>query len=150
MDDFVKWLGMQLDEDERIAKAAPAGPWSMDGSGSIVDVNGGRVIPSVGGALDGRTTRWPESPAADHILSQDPARSLRELDAKRKLLILHRPVRRTDFTESDGSPAGSLVVCHECDANTTDADWPDTPCWTLRYLAAPYADRTGYKEDWQP
>lgn len=84
------------------------------------------------------------------MAEHDPARVLREIDAKRKLLILHRPVRRTDFVTADGCPAGTLMVCHECDANTTDADWPDTPCWTLRLLAAPYADRPGYKEDWRP
>ncbi|MFF1298120.1 MULTISPECIES: DUF6221 family protein [unclassified Streptomyces] len=150
MEDLVQWLGSQLDEDERIAKAAPSGPWTVDSAGSVVDADGGRVIPSVGGALNGRTSRWPEGPAVDHILRQEPGRALSEIDAKRKLLVLHRPVRRTDFTTSDGSPAGTLVVCHECDANSTDADWPDSPCWTLRLLAVPYADRPGYKEDWRP
>lgn len=27
MDDLVRWLGAQLDEDERIARAATPGPW---------------------------------------------------------------------------------------------------------------------------
>ena len=49
MDDLVQWLRAQLDEDERIAQGAPVGPWSMDGSGSVVGADGSRVVPSVGG-----------------------------------------------------------------------------------------------------
>lgn len=78
------------------------------------------------------------------------ARALLEVDAKRKLLVLHRPVTRTDLTSSTGEPAGPMVVCHECDANTTDDDWPDRPCWTLRYLALPYANHPGYRQEWRP
>jgi hypothetical protein len=78
------------------------------------------------------------------------AQALREIDAKRKILTLHRTITRHDFVTADGQPAGPMQVCHECDANSTDADWPDSPCWTLRYLAAPYADHEDYQEDWQP
>jgi len=80
-----------------------------------------------------------------------PERLAREIEAKRQLLILHRPVTRADFLTDTGTPTVPLVVCHECDANTTDANWPDYPCWTLRFLALPYADRSGYnEEEWAP
>ncbi|WP_069744762.1 DUF6221 family protein, partial [Streptomyces sp. EN23] len=95
MDGLVRWLSVQLDEDERIAKAAPPGPWSMDGAGSVADADGGRVIPSVGGALDGRVTRWPEGTVIDHVLGHDPARVLREIEAKRAI------VARYDFASKE-------------------------------------------------
>ena len=87
MDDIARWLGQQLDEDERIAQAAPRGPWSAEVSGSIVAGDGGRMVPSVGGAQDGQPIRWREVPAVEHILAHDPARVLREIDAKRRTLI---------------------------------------------------------------
>lgn len=150
MEDIVRWVGEQLDTDERILRAAAdelgglplGGEWTYDGQ--YVLATHERNLVAVG------SQDFMSVEIGRHIKEWDPSRVLREIDAKRKLLILHRPVRRADFTESDGSPAGPMVVCHECDANTTDADWPDTPCWTLRFLAAPYDDRPGYKEDWRP
>ena len=142
MEDLVQWLSEQLDYDETIARRA-ANREKGGARWAFADMQ----VRAGDGAPVARHT-WVEE--GEHIAEHDPERVLREIDAKRKLLILHRPVRRADFTESDGSPAGPLVVCHECDANTTDADWPDMPCWTLRFLAAPYADRAGYKENWRP
>ena len=77
MDDLVRWFGQQLDADMARAQAAPPGPWTTDSAGSIVDAASRRVIPSVGGALDGRVSRWPEGPAAEHILALSPDHTLR-------------------------------------------------------------------------
>jgi hypothetical protein len=127
VEDLVRWLGEQADEDDRVQKSLD--DWHARNCESI--------------PVEGYNGPFPCNCGV-------PERMLRETEAKRKLLVLHRPVTRADFVSSDGAPAGPLVVCHECDANTTDADWPDRPCWTLRYLAAPYADRPGYKEAWRP
>jgi hypothetical protein len=124
MEDLVQWLGAQLDQDEQ--------------SRDDLHARDCESIP-----VEGYNGPFPCDCGV-------PARVLREIDAKQKLLIVHRPVRRTDFITSAGSPAGPMMVCHECDANTTDADWPDNPCRTLRLLATPYADRAGYNEAWRP
>ncbi|MGW3025843.1 DUF6221 family protein [Streptomyces sp. NPDC001221] len=134
MDELVRWLDEQLAEDERIAQAAPLGPWSMDGAGSIVDADGERVVPSVGGTLNGRVSRWPEGPAAAQILGHDPARVLREIDAKRRLLAIHRPYVPEPDQACLGCAGGIMF----------------TSCPVVRLLALPYADRPGYRDDWRP
>ncbi|MEV4227279.1 DUF6221 family protein [Streptomyces bobili] len=124
MADFVQWLRAQLDVDAARAIAAPRGPWSMDGSGSIVDADGGRVIPSVGGALDGRSTRWPEGPVVDHVIAWDPAQVLRDIEGKRRI------VDRYSWLREHGDTGGIAGV--------------------LQLLALPYADRPGFREEWRP
>ncbi|MFI9344912.1 DUF6221 family protein [Streptomyces sp. NPDC052773] len=144
MDELVQWLRAQLGEDERIALAAPSGPWAADASGSIAAADGGRVVPSVGGALDGRAIRWPEGPVVGHLVAHDPARVLREIDAKRQVLGEHLPRK----------PKGRPNMERHCLSCTTAQAWDDTAgesnCLTLRLLALPYADRSGYREEWRP
>ncbi|MFF3511556.1 DUF6221 family protein [Streptomyces sp. NPDC002573] len=142
MDELVRWLDEQLAEDERIAQAAPLGPWSMDGAGSIVDADGERVVPSVGGTLNGRVSRWPEGPAAAQILGHDPARVLREIDAKRRILALHVKDKYYDgcvICDNGNNSCGCMSGWH----------WK-YPCDTLKLLALPYADGAGYREEWRP
>lgn len=107
-DDLARWLGEQLDEDERRARSCPGnGEWDADGIAFFArDLN-------------------PEAQA--HIVEHDPARVLREINAKRQLLSLH----------SEGS---SQLFCSHCEH--------EPPCPTLRLLALPYADHPGYREEW--
>jgi hypothetical protein len=130
MDDLVVWLRTQLDEDEARAMAAPRGPWSVQVSGSIVDADGGRVIPSVGGALDGRAVRWPEGPVVEHVVGHDPARVLREIDAKREVVRLAERAHDYAPTFTSGFAAALEGV--------------------LRMYAVAYADRPGFREEWRP
>ncbi|WP_406309973.1 DUF6221 family protein [Streptomyces sp. NBC_00623] len=77
MDDLVRWLGEQLDEDERIAKAATPGPWHARDDGVVSD--------------DG--VHWPVAytdarlGSADvvHISEHDPTRLFNEITFKCKL-----------------------------------------------------------------
>lgn len=78
------------------------------------------------------------------------ARALAEVAVKRRIVVLHRAVRTTTLLYQDGSRADPVEVCHACDANTTDADWPDMPCQTLCALAEPYSDHPDYQEGWRP
>ena len=65
----------QLDEDERVAKAASPGPWDHGGNGL--------VWPSrIGDPVSGST----ESEDAQHIARWNPKRVLAEIKAKRELL----------------------------------------------------------------
>ncbi|MGW3135928.1 DUF6221 family protein [Streptomyces sp. NPDC001139] len=142
MDELVGWLCEQLDEDERIARAAghervAPTPWHgeswddavLDGDG-LVDANGNGIA-----VVKGELVRA-------HIAEWDPARVLREIEAKRQLLDEHQDV-------NDG-------WCGTC----VDGRWgypthggssPQRyPCRTLRLLALPYADRPGYRDEWRP
>ncbi|MDQ0758659.1 DUF6221 family protein [Streptomyces canus] len=136
MNDLVQFLRDQLDEEQRVAEAAPRGPWAVTDAGSIVDADGGRVVSSVGGALDGRVSRWPEGPVVAHVLAHDPARVLREIDAKRKLL--------DEFEQADRY---SRTTWGQSNADQSRAR---TLGKVLRLLALPYADRPGYREEWRP
>ncbi|MEU7399985.1 DUF6221 family protein [Streptomyces sp. NPDC044948] len=146
MDDLAQWLHAQLDDDERTARAAS---WTDD-------ANTWHAEPSPYGARDGGQ-RWYVEDAMDdgvvshvdpaasddegvarHIAEHDPARVLREIDAKRQLLDLHAP-GEMEYVEGD--------VCMACDVR---GGAPFYPCKTLRLLALPYADRPGYRDEWQP
>jgi hypothetical protein len=142
MDDLVVWLRQQLDEDERGAQAVQeaGGPWY---SVHILEVNWhiGRVD-------------------AEHIALHDPARVLREVEAKRLILdVLEEQQRRVEqnnqkYVEAMRSPRGGPA----------DDLLPGikTHGWTLggrvealeeviKLLALPYSERPGYREEeWKP
>ena len=122
MDDLISFLRAQLDEDERAVAAILRGVpnWRVDtepwpsGVGVVNDQNDGVAI-AIG------------SFAAEHIARHDPARVLREVESKRRILAEHSELDRG--------------MC-QCLA--------DFPCATVRLLALPYADRPGYRESWRP
>ncbi|MEU1410124.1 MULTISPECIES: DUF6221 family protein [unclassified Streptomyces] len=121
MDDLVQWLRAQLDEDERIARAA-------DGELSAVFTRVASFDPEM--AADER-----------HIMAHGPVRVLRDIDVQRQLLALHAP-GETGYVDG--------TVCMVCeDADVAD-EGPFYPCKTLRLLALRYADRSGYREEWRP
>ncbi|MFI8297301.1 DUF6221 family protein [Streptomyces nigra] len=147
MDDLVRWLGEQLDEDERIARAATwhddAGAWTAHQSEYDSPRRSERRWFIMDSMDDGVITDVdPEASqpggVARHVAEHDPARVLREIDAKRQLLNLHAP-GETEYVDGD--------VCMACDVR---GGAPFYPCKTLRLLALPYADRPGYREDWRP
>jgi hypothetical protein len=135
--DLVRWLGSQLDTDAEKARAAAeelggsslGAEWIYDGQ--YVVANRERDLVAVG-SQDFMT---PE--IGEHIAEHDPARVLREIDAKRKLIGWHRQTTQEEFS----SGAYRTVGCRCYDG------WP---CTTLRLLALPYADRPGYREEWAP
>jgi hypothetical protein len=165
VEDLVRWLGACLDEDERIARAAiravgdvpGAARWRFgnaytDEGGTYwqittmtPDTDGVGPVELVGSGMSGGGAHEPE--IARHAVEHDPARVLREIDVKRKLIAEHRPdtsgdcgtcARPEDFDEdSDG-------------VRTWSRSAKPSPCPTLRLLAAVYVDRAGYQESWRP
>lgn len=132
MDDLARWLGEQLDEDERIARAATDGPWTrwrggrLHGLGDLIHpvLTPGQK-PGAKAAIV--TASWLD---ADHIAEWDPARVLREIDAKREVLRL--ATRAHDY--------------HETFMNGFAAAMEQA----LRLFALAYADRPGFREEWRP
>lgn len=130
MDELVRWLGEQLDEDERITRAvedrsAPwDGQWVADGNDAARTFNGHVLFYGHSGPL--------KPGLVAHVVEHDPARVLREIDAKRRIVAEH---------DTEGWKTGDRV---------RDCQWTGRPCQTLRLLALPYADRPGYHEEWRP
>lgn len=141
MDDLTQWLNEQLDEDERIARAAShvlrnGAHWSLDEwhgreqPHSLI-AQGTAEQPV---ALGHFTADPVPTEQALHIAAHDPARVLREVEAKRRLLDIHRP-----YVAEPGQ------ACLGC-AGGIEFE----RCPVVRLLALPYADRPGYRDEWRP
>ncbi|XVV39214.1 DUF6221 family protein [Streptomyces sp. CA-100214] len=132
MDDLVRWLTDQLQDDERIAKAAmefsartetgadgrwlqPQGRWIHKqgeyGATAVVDESGCIIVP----ADHGKGVN-----ARIHIAEHDPMRVLEEVTAKTKLVAW--ALKQPD----------------------------DARRKVLRLVAETYRHRPGYREEWRP
>ena len=114
MDDLVQWLRAQLDEDAARAQRAIDGPRNQfvsadeDVEDLLFDEDGAFVLP---------------------------ARVLREIDAKRRLLDRYdRAMENSRAHPKDLASSGALLALHGA----------------VKLLALPYTDRPGYREDWRP
>ncbi|MEU2730085.1 DUF6221 family protein [Streptomyces griseoviridis] len=134
MDELVEWLGAQLDEDERIARAAGGDAWRRQEHASdtvaIYDSKGEPVVYDEG---------WPTEEQRAHIAAYDPARVLREIDAKRRVL---RDLASAEVALRATEPGRGP---HELMTGATNS-WRAV----VKVLAAVYADRPGYLAEWRP
>lgn len=142
-DGLIEFLRARLDEDEAAAaeaKQATTGRWTA----RETDWGGGAVVEDDCGALILPTTRSDSQ--YQHIARQDPARVLREVQAKRQLLA---------ELESEGhasvAPGGSTEIY--CDADydhggTCTCGRDERVGRYTRILALPYADHPDYREEW--
>lgn len=125
-DDLVLWLRAQLDADERIARAAidaeflTCGQWLARGPYGDDD-RYGNIQSELGEQIIEHDLLWPQ---AAHIATHDPARVLREIEAKRGI------VDRYAWLREHGDTGGTA--------------------WVLPLLALPFADRPGFQESWRP
>jgi hypothetical protein len=159
MDDLVQWLRAQLDEDERIARAAmdAVGPvpgaaqWrytaSLTDEGgqywSITTVTPSDTVPTVelvGSGMSGGGVH--KETLARHIAEHDPARALREVEAKRRTLDRHTSHSMGGCRVCE-APHWGVQVCNHCYGKA----WP---CPDILNFAMVYADRPGYREAWRP
>lgn len=144
MDDLITWLRTQLDEDERIAKAASEGPWRANDDTypeAIYAAEHGEVVS--GGRWGGEARCFDSDEDVWHIVRHDPARVLREVEAKRAIL--------GDIQMCQACGIGRRCVPHDASFGepVTRPAHPDDE-QLVRLLAAPYSDRPGYREEWKP
>ncbi|WP_327671861.1 MULTISPECIES: DUF6221 family protein [unclassified Streptomyces] len=146
MDDLVQWLGAQLDEDERTARAVHPVflEWEYDHVvREVRDVaNGGEVLHNV----------IPEVGA--HVAAHDPARVLSEIDAKRQAVRLYteavegRAAVRAKMSALMDDDCGEFERLHRQESELIEAEVRLR--FVVLWLAQPYADRPGYREEWRP
>lgn len=142
VDDLVTFLRARLDEDDAAARAASWDEWDSthwhthhraqyDGRWAVIDAADDGVITSV----DPQASDDPG--VAAHIARHDPARVLREVEAKRQIMRVHNA--RDNWGTCIGCPrdaGGSMHVGID-------------ECPILRALALSYADHPDYREDWR-
>ena len=125
--ELATWLLAQIDEDERVARAAAEAPWTS--RHDVIPTC--HIFGDFGWLVRGPDVETADSDqgraTADHIARHDPARVLAECDAKRRLI-----------KAVEGDPF---------DAMGAEPDYERT---VLQHLALPYADRDGYREEWKP
>lgn len=128
MDDLARWVGEQLDEDERIAQAG------LKRATTTRRWSGGQWVEDTVQPPEWRRSVW------------DPARVLREIDAKRKLIARGGPFCTSGCDEPGNEPKSP-------DTNWTTPLEHHVDCaayQAAQVLALPYADRPGFKEEWRP
>ncbi len=84
-----------------------------------------------------------DSGISRHMERHDPARVLREVAAKRRVLARHVP------STGEGPYDPYCLGCGEIDGYWPRSDSVND-CPELRDMASVYADRPGYKEEWKP
>jgi hypothetical protein len=131
MDELVQFLRDRLNEDERYARATterqPYDEWDAVGAGGDDDVAQSWWEVA-------KIARMERSPAAralaQHIARHDPARVLRDIEAKRDLLRVAE--RAHDYHETFTSGFASALE------------------GVLRLFAVAYAEHPDYRAEWRP
>ena len=127
--DLVAFLRARLDEDEHVARSvedrgAPwDGQWVADGDDAARTFNGHVLFYGHNGPL--------KAGLVEHVTRHDPARVVREVEAKRRLLYQF---------EHRGNSVRAVVT------PPTGGVWDDL----LRLLALSYADHPDYRQEWRP
>jgi hypothetical protein len=149
MSDLVTWLKAQLQAEERAARFATRGGdrWSYIAGPYGPQVNLGDGV--LWAREDVNVQVWQCDDEADgcpeearamaaegkHVALHDPTRVLAEVAAKRAILDRH-------------DRAWANVRAHPEDMASKGADL--TMVAVVKALAAPYADKPGYLEEWAP
>ncbi|MFE0103676.1 DUF6221 family protein [Streptomyces sp. NPDC059009] len=128
MDDLAQWLGRQLDEDARNASS-----WHT------LDCDIHAYLQGDADSVKATMSMFHAAPGA--VCDCDvPARVLREIDAKRRIIAEH----------ATGRPTMEAHGLARATTRTWDEEANEANCLTLRLLALPYSDRGGYKKRWRP
>lgn len=130
MDELVRWLTACLDEDVARATAAAdggSGEWFMGRKWNVYRAED--ETPDEDGETNALVVYGNVKDQSEHIAEHDPARVLREIDAKRQLLAAW----------SRGAPTDVIDVKYA-------RGYANALSEAVRLLALPYADRPGYAE----
>jgi hypothetical protein len=166
MDDLTRWLGQQYDEDERIAREAceyAEAEWRLDEDGEtvlwwppephIAEKEREKGLPVVSDHWRGQTIESGGARLAPHIVAWNPARVLREIDAKRQVLrdyeLSVQAVEALTAQREHLKAKGQDLFMTDMDLGTAIVK-RDTLHGVMRLHVAVYAHRPGYRESWRP
>jgi hypothetical protein len=128
--DLVTFLRSRLDEEEQLAHAASPAPWSANAEHDEVLAADGETVADGFALSSSKQLRA----TVDHIVRHDPARVLREVEAKRRILDdLERFIAGGRDLPTDERAAGKA-----------------TASGIVRLLALPYSDHPAYRAEWRP
>jgi hypothetical protein len=130
MNDLVDFVRAQLDEDERVARAADAGRWLPEDKGITFEYRADDFHEGEAQArlvADSRANQ-------EHIACWWPARVRAEVDAKRRIVDQCAGLADMGFVGSEWPPG----------------DMSELAAQVLSMLALPYADQPGYRDEWRP
>ncbi|NEB42284.1 DUF6221 family protein [Streptomyces sp. SID14515] len=160
---LVAFLKARLEDDEWVARGSgqPSLSWqNFDMDGELRD-----------DANAGTVAMVPREETRAHFARQDPAHTLREVDAKHQLLdavLADRHHVSADqyetcprATAADGLDETTLAALDALNAERRHEDGVEPECWescgrdarvrrTLELLALPYIDHPGYEEALRP
>lgn len=150
-EDIHEFIAAQLDEDERGAQNASdqrSGEWFVGDKWNVYGVED--ETPWEDYETNELVVYGNMKEQSEHIARHDPARVLREVASKRRVLERHRRPR----SPAEHPGGVSSECCIGCGFLGDDGIPARTPhidlCPELRDLAAPYAERPGYKPAWRP
>ena len=140
-DDLAAWLTQIWDERERLAKKATPGPWRHDprkhwrkpGTAwfeeAVFAGPAGKDATCVAGT--GESDDPQSIYDAAFIAANDPATVLARIAADRQILAAWQYESGIDYAMGDGGSDSGLLFALKC-------------------IAAAYADRSGYRDEWAP
>lgn len=131
MDELIAFLRARLDDDERIAKAATPGPWSVNDESfaeSIRAADGTEVV--AGGRWGGEAPVFESTEDALHIAAHDPARVQLEVESGRQAIAHYERVAAHRWKHLDYELAVGAVEVQ------------------LKLRALAYAGHPDYREAW--
>jgi predicted Zn-ribbon and HTH transcriptional regulator len=144
--DLIAFIERRLDEDERLARdalhpdAVSPGEWVTEQHGTHSEPNRCHI------AEDRRGHYWSVAfevfiPNAEHMARHDPARVLREVEAKRRVLARHH---------EESHVYGQ--ICRGCGFEGDNEDPRNfiDECEELRDLASVWSDHPDYRTEWSP
>lgn len=149
MDELIAFVRAQLDEDERVARAASAGPWRYDPTqhhrepGTVRFSEGVFTGPAGRDAICIATTGETDDPQsmvdAEHIARWDSARVLAEVEAKRRVLDEYAEADHLQQVgwENDEPSKYEYMAREEALGKV------------VKLLAQAYAGRPGWREEWR-
>jgi Family of unknown function (DUF6221) len=147
VDDLLEFLNARIGEDEAAAVQATPGPWEFEGD-DPADDELYTVHDGAGGDLTGQTVAWTrhrQVANGQHIARHDPARVLRDVAFRRKLIgFALRNAASIDGEWGDCHDAADIAagLC----SGHGDAAARDI----LGLLAAIWCDHPDYRPEWEP
>lgn len=147
-DDLVAFIRARLDEDEAVARNAPGGPWRADDSECCIATDEEGCILETGCLGYGSTREV----VVRHVTRHDPARVLRGVEAKRRILAAHGPTTPAIVGGTLDYP-DAAKLCGTCgpgdDWQAEQQPYGHVPCYTVRLLAIEWSDHSDYREEWR-